>query len=210
MNLTNFKLAIAIPLSWNYVDAGFAISLAAMKKPSNYVMIRSGIGRIDELRNQLIEGAKQNNCSHVLFLDTDHVHHLETIPKLLSCERSIVSGLSFMRTPPYEPVMFKGEINNYETITEWEKDSVIEVDSVGAASLLVDMKVFENIEYPYFQFWKNPSDDPSLYPVIGEDVVFCNKAKEAGYKIYVDTSCTNQHLGQIEVDQEYWEFVKNA
>jgi len=205
MNLSNFKLAIGIPCSWKNVDIDFAFSLITMKKPSNYVIIKSGNGRIDEMRNQIIEGAKQNNCSHILFLDADHIHNVETIPKLLSCEKPIVSGLSFMRTPPYEPVMFRGAINSYETVMEWEEGSLIEVDSVGGASLLVDMKVFEDVEPPYFQFWKNPSDDPNLFPIIGEDVVFCNKAKKAGYKIFVDTSCTNKHLGSIEVDKAYWE-----
>ena len=36
------------------------------------------------------------------------------------------------------------------------------------------------------------------------DLYFCKKAKEFGYKIYVDPTCQNKHLGSLEVDIDTW------
>lgn len=201
--MKNIKLAIAVPLSHNSVPLPFFESYVAMIKQCRHMFLHaSSYQGVDHMRNQLIEGAIVYNCSHILFLDVDHRHHPETITKLLSHKLPIVSGLSYTRNADYEPCMFRGMINKYETITEWEENSLVEVDSVGASCLLVDMKVFNDIQRPYFKFMENP--DPTAKYGIGEDVVFCNKAKQAGYKIYVDTSCTNKHIGQIEVDGDIY------
>lgn len=199
----NFKLAIALPITWSHVPVEFMTSMTVMEKPFNYTLILSTFGRIDEIRNQLVQSAQEQNCSHILFLDTDHYHSPQTIKKLLSHELPIVSGLSFLRTPPHEPVMMKGEINAFSFINEWEENSLVQVDATGAASLLVDMEVFDKLKKPYFQFLENPN--PNILHKIGEDVAFCLKAKEAGYKIFVDTSCQNDHLSQIKINQDYWE-----
>lgn len=201
--MDNFKLAIATPLSEKTVPVEFFESYIQMRKPHNHIFLRSGgYQGVAHMRNQLVDGAKQYGCTHILFLDVDHRHNPDTIPMLMSHNKPIVSGLSFMRQDPYDPCMFRGMINQYETVTEWETDELIEVDSVGGACLLVDMEVFENVEKPWFDFIANP--DEKVKFGIGEDVYFCNKAKQAGYKIYVDTRCTNKHIGAIEVDDEIY------
>lgn len=201
--MNNVKLAIASPLSHNSIPLPFFESYLAMVKPYKHMFLHAGgYQGVDHMRNQLIDGAIKYDCTHILFLDIDHRHHPETISKLFSHNKPIVSGLSYMRVEPFEPCMFTGMINKYETIREWEENSLIEVDSVGAACLLVDMKVFNKIKWPYFCFLPNPV--PEIPYSIGEDVVFCNKLKQAGYKIYIDTSCTNHHIGQIEVNGDVY------
>ncbi|MHB8871223.1 MAG: glycosyltransferase family 2 protein [Candidatus Doudnabacteria bacterium] len=200
--MKDIKLAIATPLTYNSVPIQFFESYLSMIKPCRHIFIHSGgYQGLDVIRNNLIDGARNLNCTHILFLDIDHRHHPETITKLLSHKKPIVSGLSYMRNDPYEPCIFRGMINAYETITEWNYGELIEVDSVGAACLLVDMKVFKDIQKPYFQFLPNP--DPMSRFGLGEDVVLCNKLKQAGYKIFVDTSCTNSHIGRVEVNKEF-------
>lgn len=197
------KLAIATPLSGNTIPVEFFESYIQMRKPHNHIFLRAGgYQGVAHMRNQLVDGARQYNCTHILFLDVDHRHNIDTISMLLSHNKPIVSGLSFMRQGDYEPCMFRGIINRYETVTEWEEDELVEVDSVGGACLLVDMKVFDDIKYPWFDFMVNP--DPAVKFGIGEDVYFMNKCKQAGYKIYVDTRCTNSHLGTIEVNEEVY------
>lgn len=195
------KLAIAVPLTFDSIPIQFFESFVAMKKPFQHIFIHAGGYRgIDHIRNQLVDAAKKYDCTHILFLDVDHRHNPDTIVKLISHNKQIVSGLSYRRVPPFEVCAFNGQINAYKEIVDWEDGSLIEVDSVGAACLLIDMEVFNNIEKPYFMFMENP--DPNSKFGIGEDVVFCNRVKQAGYKIYVDTSCTNKHLATVEIDGE--------
>ncbi len=200
--MKDIKIAIGVPLSHNTIPIEFFESFIQMKKPNNHVFFRAGgYQGLDHMRNQLVDAAQRYNCSHLLFLDVDHRHNPDTIVKLLSHNLPIVSGLSFMRNPPYSVCAFNGMINNYKEIENIPDNEIIEVDSVGGACLLVNMDVFKNIKKPYFKFMKNP--DPNIDFDIGEDVYFCNLVKQAGYKIYIDTSCTNKHLGTIEVDREF-------
>ena len=202
--MKNIKIAIGVPLSHNSVPIEFFESFIQMKKPVSHMFLRAGgYQGVDSMRNQLVKAAMQYSCTHILFLDVDHRHHPDTIPKLLSHNLPIVSGLSYMRNDPYEPCLFRGIINNYKTVTEWEDGELIEVDSVGGACLLVDIEVLKKIKDPFLKFMENP--DPTVEFAIGEDVYFCNRAKQEGYKIYVDTSIQNSHLGIVEVNKEFSE-----
>lgn len=202
--MKDIKLAIAVPLTYRHIPIEFFESYLAMEKPCAHMFLHaSSYQGLDAIRNKLVDGAIGYGCTHILFLDVDHRHHNKTIPMLFSHGESIVSGLSYMRNDPYEPCLFRGEINNYETVYDWKDGELVEVDSVGAACLLIDLDVFKEIQKPYFQFMKNP--DPNVKFDIGEDVVFCNKAKRAGYKIFVDTRCENKHLATIEVDGGIYE-----
>lgn len=197
------KVGIGICNSSDFVPYVFFESFYRMQKPVNHVLLRAaGYQGVAVMRNNIVSAAKKYNCSHVLFLDVDHEHSPLTIVHLLSHNLPIVSGLNFMRVPPFEPCMFKGIINKYETITEWEEGELIEVDSVGAASLMVKMEVFDKIGSPFFSFMKNPSADVPFD--IGEDVYFMNKCKKAGYSIFVDTGLTNKHYGYVGMDQEFY------
>jgi len=200
--MDKIKLGIGVPLIQNTVPVEFFESFVSMRKPNNHVFFRSGgYQGLDVIRNNLVDAARKYGCTHLLFLDIDHRHNPDTITKLLSHNLPIVSGLSFMRVEPYSVCAFNGMINNYKSIENIPENELIEVDSVGSACLLVNMEVFDKIKKPYFSFMKNP--DPNIQFDIGEDVYFCNLVKQAGYKIFIDTSCTNKHLGTVEVDKEF-------
>ena len=62
--------------------------------------------------------------------------------------------------------------------------------AIGAAGVLIKREVFEAIEPPYFSFGeKTPSGE-----TVGEDVYFCVKAREAGFKVWCRTDLPYAHL----------------
>ena len=198
------NIAIGLPCNWDFLPIQFFESWIELKKPQHSVIIGNR-GRVDDQRNSIIHAAlKDDSFSHVLFLDTDHRHHPDTIPKLLQHDKQIVSGLSFRRSEPYDPIMFKEENNRFKNITEWEENELVQIDAVGAASLLVKTEVFKRMDknkwfemnYPYHN------------GVVSEDFGFCIKVRNLGYKIFVDTSCTNAHIGTLNVTQDTW--IKNG
>jgi len=202
------KIGIGMCNSTDFVPYVFFESFCKMQKPVPHVLLKAGgYQGLAVMRNQIVLTAKQYNCSHVLFLDIDHEHNPLTIVKLLSHNLPIVSGLNFMRNDPFNPVMFRGKINAYEEVLEWGENELIEVDSVGAACLLVKMDVFDKIGMPFFSFMDNP--DPNVKFGIGEDVYFCNKVKQEGFKVIVDTSCTNKHYGYIGIDENFYKTYNN-
>jgi len=197
--LKPINVAIVLPCTWDFLPIQFFESWIKMEKPKHSVIVPKR-GRIDDLRNSAVQSILDcKSFSHILFLDVDHSHHPETIKKLLSHNKRIVSGLSFRRTEPYDPIMFKLDKNKFENIIEWEDGELLEADAVGAASLLIDIDVLEQMKSPWFEM-----NYPFGRGVISEDLSFCLKAKELGYKIYCDTSCTNSHLGNLNVNKETW------
>lgn len=198
--MKNINIAIVLCTNWEYLPIQFFKSWISLKKPEHSVII-SNRGRQDDMRNAAIhEILKDSSFSHALFLDTDHFHHPETVPKLLSHNKPIVSGLSFRRSEPYDPIMFVKDNRRFKNITEWQDGELLEVDVIGAASLLVDVEVLKKMKAPYFQM-----NYPYMDGVVSEDFAFCLKAQELGYEVYCDTSCVNSHLGTLNINKEIWE-----
>ncbi len=87
--------------------------------------------------------------------------------------------------------------NGYQSIDDWKENELIEVDATGTGCLMFDMSIFKKIEYPWFRFQKNPDTGAT----IGEDIGFCQDLKEAGYRIFVDTSIPADHLTIMAINR---------
>lgn len=205
MKVSNFKLGIGIPLSFTHIPSYFFNSFIVMEKPE-FFYITQNIGPIDNMRNEIVKEAMASGCTKLIMMDTDMVYHPQTITRLLAHKLPIVGALCFRRYPPFDPLIFRGNVNDLRPIEEWEKDSLIEVDVTGTGCLMIDMKVFNDLPYPWFRFRPNP--DPKNGGVVGEDFGFCLDARKAGYQIFVDTSITAGHLGFLEVQEGTWQMYK--
>jgi hypothetical protein len=141
---------------------------------------------------------EEKEYTHLLMLDTDHAHPVDIIQRLSrwldnEARPLVVSGLNYQRKSPYRPCafMFDGPDLGILPITRWPS-GLVRVDAVGAASLLVAREVFERIPAPWWEFvYHGPHKK-----LIGEDIWFCARCREAGIDIYVDTTTTSPHLGE--------------
>ena len=199
MRISNFKLAIGIPLTFPYVPSSFFHSFALMEKP-DHVYIQADNGPIHELRNNIVDRALREGATHLMMCDTDQVYHPQTIPRLLSRKLQVVGALVHRRYPPFDSLMLKVEIgetyNDYRSIDEWEDGALVEVDVTGAGCLMFDVSVFRKLPRPWFRNDKAPAGAPP----IGEDIGFCQDLKAAGYRIFVDTSVPAGHLTTMVVN----------
>jgi hypothetical protein len=206
MKVTNYNLAIAIPLTFPMVNSSFFDSFALMQKPDGYIYCRESNGPLDKLRNNLVIQAMNHYCSHMLMMDVDQVYHPQTITRLLSHNLPVVGALVHRRYPPFDPLLLRGEIGTFKTVDNYEDGELVEVDATGTGCLLINMDVFENIAAPWFKFIERPKDEGGL---IGEDIYFCKLLKEAGYKIHVDTSIELGHLATLAVTKQTYKLYKN-
>jgi hypothetical protein len=99
--------------------------------------------------------------------------------------------------------MMRGDIGGYVTISEWEKDSLVEVDATGTGCIMYEMSIFQAMPYPWFRFRQGPYGAP-----VGEDFGFCHDLREKGYRIFVDTSVTAGHLSEMEINEGTWKLYK--
>jgi GT2 family glycosyltransferase len=180
-----------------------------------------------DARNKVVEAALENGSDFVYFIDDDMVLLLDEeqvrrrdwrdahFSRLLAHNKDVISGLAFVRGEPYTPVI--GKLDTGETDEEgkakshWLRDypeGLIECDFIGLSCCLIKTEVFKNPAFvkPWFWFTSNYGQAGC-----GEDVRFCNKAKLAGYKIWVDTTIKTGHLGLREmIDERRYRIYENS
>ena len=196
--ISNSHLAIGIPCSFPMVPISFVYSMLHLERP-NYTLIHADNGPIDTLRNDIVEKALSLRVTKLIMMDTDMIYHPKTITKLLSHNLPVVGALCFRRYPPFDSIMLKQHtedgVTGYISIDDWGEDELVEVDATGAGCIMYDMEVFRKMPYPWFRFQKINGR------TIGEDIGFCQDLKEAGYRIFVDTSVPCDHLTTMAVNR---------
>lgn len=200
MEITNLKLGIGIPHNTYYAPFAFFDSFIAMEKIP-FIYLRSSAGNnIAGMRNNIVKAALKNACSHLIMMDTDQIYPHETITRLLEHRLPIVGCKIHRRYPPFDPLMFSGEPHKYLNIDDddYEPGALVKVDATGTGCVLFDMRVFQDIPAPWFAEEINPETGEVE---TGEDFYFCQKAREHGFDIYVDTSLNVGHLSQMIVNE---------
>ena len=201
-HMGQFKLAIGIPLSWNYVPADFFDSMMLMDKHGAEI-IRASSGPIHEMRNNIVVKALQLGCTHIMCLDGDMVYPPDTITRLLAHNVEIVGALTFKRFPNFEPLLFAGEQHNM-WLMDPIPDGLVEVTATGTACLLIKTSVFDKVDYPWFEFINDKEANR-----VGEDINFCYNASNAGIPIYVDTTIRTEHLASTRVNWNLYHLQKD-
>ena len=140
----------------------------------------------------------------------------------------IVSGLYFNRHPPYTPQVYtlakEPEFEGmYWPDLEFPADGIEERDAAGAGCLAVSRHVFDTLaefHVPIFQELSQHAPTFHLRHAIarlspyfefldarGEDMYFCERAREAGFKIWVDFGVRCGHLGVIEINESHFKYL---
>jgi hypothetical protein len=197
---THVFIAIPSHASWK---AKFGMSLLSMTLHSvlqgfMLTVQNERYSSAAENRNLLIKKALKNpEVTHVLFLDDDHSFPFNMLERLFEKDKDIV-GIAYARKR-VEKSTGKSATNIVDPLDNTKvmdldlNKYLQEVGSVGGGTLLVKREVLESMEYPYF--FEDLSNGR-----VGEDVYFCRRAKELGYKIWIDTdlSLEGGHIGEYE------------
>ena len=191
------KTLIAIP-SMDMVPARFAQSLAMLRKDGECEIAFQIGSLVYNARNSLANIAIQTEADRVLWLDSDMVF----APDILSilgetmkeADADIVTGLYFRRVPPYTPVLYDkleqvSELSaEYRELKDLSKERIFEVAGCGFGCVLMGTDVFLSLDSKFGQLF-NPT------PGMGEDLAFCWRARQCGYKIICDQSVQLGHVG---------------
>ena len=201
------KVLIAMPTP----DTGLMhtktfVSLIDMIKPQKFDFYFSRGGYIDSQRNSAVDALlRDKEATHIFFVDSDMVIPKDALARLFKQEKDIVSGLYFHRNPPHKPHLYRivGEL--LEAIDDYGS-GLVECDAVGAGCLLIKRGVFESLTGKV-----NVAEGVSQFfvttPTVGEDIFFCELAKENGFKVHCDTSVKCGHIELSVIGEK--DFFKN-
>jgi len=160
-----FKLGIGFPIIDKSVSLDFMVSFIVMDKPDYTLLIpKFAIGDLAKdiaaVRNNLVEQAQNEGCSHLLMLDTDQVYRdKDMVSKMLSHKMPIVGAPVHRRYPPFDAILLRGDVGRYKFIPDEEVYSgdLIEIDATGTGCILIDMSVFDDMKKPFFEITMHES-----------------------------------------------------
>ena len=179
----------------------------------NYVAIEAG-ANLAKARNRLVVEFLDNTpeAEWLWFVDSDMVFKPDTLHRLIAraveCDVKMLGALCVIVTAEGAvPTMF---IDDDEAITrvmlDYQDNVVGEVAATGTGCLLVHRDVLEDMRmkrggsihswFGYDQFTTDAGEWE-----LGEDLSFCLRAREAGWKVYVDTTL---HVGHHKGAKVWW------
>jgi hypothetical protein len=116
-----------------------------------------------------------------------------TAIRLLNHNKDIIACNYMKRTNERKSVAYT-DLNDWNSWLPMDiKDELVEVQGVGMGCMLMKMKVFDNLQKPYFEFtYKEDTQD-----FFGEDFNLQKKLRVENYKIYIDTLLSKdiKHIG---------------
>lgn len=212
MDWQNYRVCIGLCNNQDKIDSSFFWQYLDLVMPKQHIAIRGQSTIKAASLNEITKEAWKWGCQKIIFMDIDQSFPFDTIPKLLTRNLPIVSGLYHLKKYPYSPIAGwrKGKRGKYSYVNgkgEYWKENyskfpdnenhLVEVDWTGIGCLMVDMDVFNKIRFPCFNdIWSKEYGVRKK----GHDVVFSDAVKKAGYKIYVDTLVQCDHMGKMAVN----------
>lgn len=196
-------------------------------------LVRSGANNVRYSWNKVItDFLDKTQDDWLLSWHSDVVGVPQTLMRLLSWNRPLVSALVFMRTSPVMPHMWgEDEDKIYrpriQNVRQWflehqeymgrfqpfvmeprPADALTPVVFTSTSCMLIHRAVFEDMRDEVQDIWFRWDDN---YKGGGEDRNFCEHAALQGYETFVDRSCVVGHLADgiptSTADFFAWDYV---
>jgi hypothetical protein len=216
-SLTGRSLFIALPAYDFKVSLKLAISLArfAQTAPQHGVTIQigsiCGCSVVSRARNLLVKDMLESDCTDLLFIDSDINFEPEDVYRLMAWtsdpKKGIVGGVPRTRS----------DNKVYIASLDYDDDSQLTMNSMGlvrarrlaTAFMMVRREVFTTLvdAHPEWSYYDQRTDR-TLSAVfdfkltdegyMGEDYLFCDRAREHGFEVWVDPTIKLGHMGVQE------------
>ena len=204
------KIMIAVPCM-DQVPTPFCASLAQLKTVGECQLVMKSGSLIYTSRNSLATTALQKEFDYVMWFDSDMTFAPDTLIRMLDTlkknDLDILTGLYYRRVPPYSPVLFDqldmdGEICYWSEFKEIP-EKLFEVGGCGFGCVLMKTDVFMDVQGRFGNMFAPIANN-------GEDLAFCWRARQCGYKVYCDPTALCGHVGYATIDKKFSDAYKGA
>ena len=209
------------------VDGEFAVHIAMLATARANVVgpvIRvEGSALISRIRNEIVQTfLDRADDAWLLMLDSDEIITVPVFDKLVAAAHDvshpIVAGLYFGAFrgddiyPIPVPLIYRAQDYGYGAINDYPADRVIEIDAAGTGCLLIHRSVLEkmreNATEDQGRDWCWFQDEPIAGHWVGEDLIFCRRAKALGFPIHAHTGAQLPHRKRYWLGESHHERVQ--
>jgi hypothetical protein len=225
-DLAGKSLFIALPAYDFKVSLKLAVSLArfAQMAPQHGISIQigsiCGCSVVSRARNLLAQDMIESNCDYLLFIDSDINFEPEQVFRLMAWaqdpKKGIVAGVPRTRS----------ETKTYIATLDYDRNNELTMNGMGlvraarvaTAFMLVRREVFTTLEakHPEWRYYDTRSGRTltAMFDFLvtdegymGEDFLFCDRARAHGFEVWVDPAITLGHMGVQEYTGNYGQDV---
>ncbi|KKN59765.1 hypothetical protein LCGC14_0538550 [marine sediment metagenome] len=196
MKLNDAFVLVGCPLSPTFrADARLVGALESWRS-KNVITYYPSSGATEIGYDMIVNFAKriEPKPTHILFVDYDVLPRSNTLKKLLEHDKDIVSGVY----PAIKKFKMSWCLSRKEPFKLMEIDDLpdnpFKVHIACNGMLLVKMEVFDKIEWPY---WKTEYFTDGAKT--GADIYFFDKARAAGYDLWVDPKVKCGHFKMVDL-----------
>ena len=195
------KTLIAVPCL-DMVHVGFFTAFNSLHKPDDAVLSVTRNTLIYNARNIIAQKAIEQGFDRVMWFDSDIIMPPDTMERLaadMDTGLDFVTGVYYKRALPTAPVVYsdvwwrvnQGEAEAGAKHIESVTGGLFEVAGCGFGCCMTSVKLLKDLVGRV---------GAPFTPLIGvsEDLSFCLRAMEAGYKIMCDGRIQCGHIGTIE------------
>lgn len=176
----------------------FTRSLIVLERPAETRISFVYGAYIQANRDELVKQMLDTGAAWLFMVDDDHTFDRKLLINLLDRRVPVVGALALPRKPPYFVCAFS-ETNRVTGVSRGLslKDlrfEMQEVAAVGTGAILIRREVLEALEPPWFA---TGSDENGIN--VGEDIIFCERAREAGFGVWLDATQSLGHLTGVTI-----------
>lgn len=216
-DLSGKSIFIALPAYDFKISLKLAISLArfAQVAPRHGIDIQlgsiCGCSVVSRARNLLAQDMLDSNCDYLLFIDSDINFEPDDIIRLMAWaddpKKGIVAAVPRTRSTDKVYIATLDQDENNELTMD--RMGLVRAQRVATAFMLVRREVFVSLDaaHPEWRYYDPRSDRtiPCMFDFqlteegyVGEDFLFCDRVREAGFEVWVDPTITLGHMGVQE------------
>jgi len=219
ISLKGRKLFVAIPAYDHMVPADMVASFLDLSKrsPDFGVDFRIGFAKgcslVTSARNILVNRFIKSDCDSLLFIDSDIMFDPEDIFRLLAwtTNKHVVGGVYSVKTLPAKYYLTLDHDNDRPIIDE---SGLVKAKSISTGFMMIQRRVIEDLikAHPEWEYLDRVSNT-TLFSVfdlkstpegyIGEDMLFCQRAREHGFEIWIDPMIKLGHFGRHEFKSDF-------
>jgi len=220
--LNGRKLFIGIPAYDGKLNIKTAFALAQLMPKAMQLGVSvilsdlSNCSIITMARNSLVHEFLKTDATELLFIDADVIATADDILRLMaqSGDKDVTTGAYPRRAKDQN---FFADLY-FDANGNLEFDgSLMRVERAPTGFMLIQRHVIEKMvaAHPEWTYEKSPTEKMSAVfdfaivdgKYVGEDYLFCDRATNMGFKIYIDVDISLPHVGSNEFSRNFREEV---